>query len=274
MLHPGKKFRRRPTFSAVVVSVIFAAVSLSVAFADDVQTKVREAVQILSTSAETQTDRVLSALDLIRACPQTEALPALAKYLDDSMPARRRAAIYALQMTPWDEPKPAFEPLRKLLKHEEEMTRGMAAMALASLGDADSLDTLVKIMQQDPSAFVQRCAAFALGELGLQKAKPELEKAAKSNDGMVAANARNALERLAFLESNAKLEGPAAKARQGVWLISGSTIYQEARLRRADDLIRQCPEEQRNELLERWSKSDSMAIRNSVQLAQQRLEEK
>ncbi len=236
-----------------------------------VQRDIEEAVLIVSKSTEAQTAQLQSAFALVKQHPNSEALTELATWLDTKSNTERRAAVYILQMISWNNPSPAFEELRKLLSHEEAMTRGMAAMTLASLGDKASYANLKRILDTDPDGYVRRCAAWALGELKDERALDDLKKASADLDPSVKANALNATERLTFLKENSSISGDEKHLIDGIWLISGSTLQQTERLERAMKMIAKCPEPQRGELLKKLEASKLAAIRNSTLYAQGKL---
>ncbi len=234
---------------------------------------VKEAVQLVSTSTEYDTAKIQRAFDLVKKHPQGDALNALTTWLDSRSATQRRAAVYTLQMVSWDDARPAFAKLRGLLSHSEALTRGMAAMALASLGDKESYENIKNMLAGDSDAYVRRCAAWALGELDDERALDSLRKAAADADPNVRANAENAVQRLTFRMEHKDVRGDAEHVISGIWLISGSTMQHAERLDRAMRLIRACSEPQRGELLQRLVNSKSEAIRNSAALALQRLKE-
>ena len=91
---------------------------------------------------------------------------------------------------------PAVEPLKKLRSHDEEFTRGMAAIALGGKGIKSSFSDLSKMTTGDNSPYARRCAAYALGLLGQSEARPILQKALTDSDTNVRNNAKGALEML------------------------------------------------------------------------------
>jgi len=230
---------------------------------------IAKAIDTLSTTAETQMDRTSDVFKSVKALPNKAALSALCSWLSNETATKRRSAIYIIQMLTWDDPAPAFPPLRKLLKHEEAETRGMAAMALASQGDTASHKAIVDMMKADASAYTRRAAAWAVGEFGDVKGVEPLRAAASDPDPNVAANANNALDRIAFLTANKTATGDAAKVVRGIFLIAGSTPSQAERLQHARNLIESANAGVRETILTQAAKSDSQAIRNSVVFARQ-----
>jgi HEAT repeat protein len=228
------------------------------------------AIDLLSTTNEAKVSGVLEAVEFIQRHPNEQALAALIPYLDDPEPTRRRAAVYFIQMIPWDDGRPAFPALRQLLTHSEALTRGMSGMALASLGDDKSFDALATMLEQDDDPYARRCAAWALGELKNQKALDRLQKALNDSDPTVAANAHNAIERLRFRQEFQNVTGPAKAVYEGVWLISGSHILMETRLSRAVAMIRSVAEPIRKPILEKLRSSKLEAVKNAALLARSR----
>ena len=254
-----------------VLLFVCAVASTTDPAAADVNKDVAAAIDLLSKSTETQVAQVLQVFDLIRQHPKQQSLAALVAYLQDPEPTRRRAAIYAIQMLPWDDASPAFPRLHKLLTHSESLTRGMAGMALASLADVNSYGSLVKMLESDDDPYARRCAAWSLGELRNQKAMVHLETALSDTNTLVKSNAQNGIERLRFLREFQDVTGRTRSVYEGIWLISGSTIHQEDRINRALALIRSVDESVRQPILEKLKSSKSPSVRNSTLLALSRI---
>ena len=69
--------------------------------------------------------------------------------------------------------------------------------------------------------------------------KPSHIKAALTDENaLVKANSQNAIDRLTFLRDHADASGDEAKIVRGVWLISGSVMFQKQRIDRAVAMIR------------------------------------
>ena len=237
----------------------------------DVDKDINAAIDIISTSTEMQAFRMCQAFELIRRHPGQESLKALVARLDDSKPTRRRAVIYAFNMLPWDDGSPAFVPLRKLLTHSETLTRGMAGMALASLGDIESYDALVKMLEGDSDPYPRGCAAWALGELKKQEAVGHLQKALGETNRFVTSAAQIAIERLAFLREYQDVSGEAKSVYEGVWLIAGSEVWYEGRLNRAMAMIRSANESVRGAILTKLKSSELQSVKGAAFLASCRL---
>ena len=256
--------------TSVVLTVLFLCGGASVCDsvpAADVAEDVAAAIELLSQTAETQTVRVIEAMELIQLHPNKEALAALIPYLDDPEPTRRRSAVHFMQSLSWDDASPAFPALRKLLTHSEALTRGMSGMALASLGDDESFDAMVKMLEDDDDHYACRCAAWALGELKNQNAVDHLKNALSDSPAQVKANAHNAIERLSFRQEFQDVTGPAKSVYEGVWLISGSNAVMKTRLNRAVGMIRSVDESVRNPILEKLKSSELASVKNSAAFA-------
>jgi HEAT repeat protein len=148
----------------------------------------------------------------------------------------------------------------------------MSAMALAGLGDGESFEDLVSMLETDDDPYARRCAAWALGELKNPKAASHLKKALSDENALVKANAGNAIERLSFRREFQNVTGPAKSVYEGVWLISGSVIHQEDRINRAIAMIRSADESVRQPILEKLKSSKLPSIRNSALLALSRIQ--
>lgn len=237
----------------------------------DVQKNVEQAINSLSTTSEFERDKIKTVFDLIKAQPNKEALSELSKWLTNDVATKRRSAVYILGALPWLDASPAFPPLRDLLKHDEQMTRGMAALTLAALGDSASHEAFARMMREDSDPYARRCAAWALGELGDSKALEPLQAALSDKDPMVVSNAQNAIERLTFLGGYKDATGNAQQVVRGLWLISGSTPWDTERLDRALALIQNAAPSVRDEILKEAAASSMTAIKNSAQLAMEKL---
>jgi uncharacterized protein (TIGR03067 family) len=243
-----------------------------VSLADEaVKKDVGAAVAILSTTPETQSDRVAEALAMIKRHEQDQALAELIGWLGAAKATQRRSAVYIIQLLAWEDPAPAWPHLRRLLSHSEGLTRGMAAMTLATTKDVQSYAEVAALMEDDKDPYVRRCAAWAVGEFGDRKALEDLKKALADENALVKANAQNGIERLTFLREHADAKGDAATVVRGIFLISGSAILQKERIDRAVGMIRSAQEPTRSETLDQLQQSSSQAIRNSASLASQRL---
>lgn len=230
-----------------------------------VDEQIRKVIDELSTTAETEVDRVNAVFALVKAQPNAEALKALIPWLANDEPTKRRSAIYIIQMLEWADASPAFEALRGLLvAGQETLTRGMAAMALASQGDAVSYDTILELARNDGDPYVRRCAAWALGEFGDGKALEPLQEIAKNKEPFVAANAANATERLTFLSEHQEATGDAAQVVQALFIVSGSTLQHQERLRRAQSLASSADPAIREAVFTAAKEGSSQAIKNSV----------
>ncbi|HOZ49400.1 MAG TPA: HEAT repeat domain-containing protein [Candidatus Hydrogenedentes bacterium] len=240
----------------------------------DVQKTVQLAIGILSQTSDLEVEKVQNVLELIRALPNRPALSALCEWLEDDTATKRRSAIYILGALSWEDADSSFPPLRALLSHEEAMTRGMTALALAMLGDKESYGALVNMMRDDKDAYARRCAAWALGELGDPKALEPLQAALQDPDPNVKRNAQNAIERLTFLDEHAEAAGDARQVVRGIWLVAGMPPkavppggLAVARRERGLAWIRSAEPSVRKTILDEAASSSSEAIRTSAQYA-------
>lgn len=168
---------------------------------------IAEAVATISQSAEGD-PRVADALAKLRAVPEPQAVTGLISYLDSTQDTVRRAAIYILWRGNFKDITPAIAPLQKLLDHSEDLTRGMAALALGQNKAGASLEALMKMARKDKSGYARRCAAYALGLLGDGRAEPALKAALNDTEVMVRNNAQAALD---MLKATKSLSPPASK---------------------------------------------------------------
>jgi HEAT repeat protein len=128
--------------------------------------------------------------------PEPKVVSGLVSYLESSKNTIRRSAIYALQNGGFADIAPAAAALQRLLMHQEDLTRGMAALALGQNHVKESFETLAKMTREDSSGYARRCAAYALGLMGDPRAEPTLQAALNDAEAMVRNNAQAALAML------------------------------------------------------------------------------
>jgi beta-lactamase regulating signal transducer with metallopeptidase domain len=160
---------------------------------------VEQAVMTISTCAETD-PQVKQSLKSLQGLDENAVAKELVKFLDSGKNTIRRSAIYILWKGDFKSIKPAELYLLNLCSHEEEYTRGMAALALGTRKVEPAFDTLCNMTLNDSSAYARRCAAYALGLMGNPKGKDVLEKARKDSDFNVRNNAEAALTMLSQAE--------------------------------------------------------------------------
>ena len=156
---------------------------------------IRQAITTLSQSVETD-PRAGEAVEKLRSVELSALLAGLRPYLDSTTNTIRRSAIYALWKGGFADIKPLVPPLQKLLTHDEDLTRGMATLALGQNRVAASFDALTTMLKEDTSGYARRCAASALGLLGDPRAVSALKAALKDTDPLVSQNSQSALEML------------------------------------------------------------------------------
>lgn len=163
---------------------------------EGVKSSVKEVVDIISTCTEQDTEKIKSAFALLKDFPQEQVLEELIVYLDSDTPKIRRAAIVTIYKNEWDNYEKAVEPLIDLLSHKEDLTRGMAAIALGELKVHRAFNQIAELLESDGSSYARRCAAHALGAIGNKKAIPYLKRALNDPNELVRNNAKHALELL------------------------------------------------------------------------------
>jgi HEAT repeat protein len=156
---------------------------------------IAQAIRIISQCTESD-PRVAEAMTKLRSVPPAQLIPGLLPYLDSSTNTIRRSAVYVLWKGDFTDLAAAAGPLKELLTHPEDLTRGMAALALGQHRTSESFDALARMTREDQSGYARRCAAYALGLLGDSRAEPILKAALSDPEAMVAANAKAALELL------------------------------------------------------------------------------
>ncbi|MHC4737504.1 MAG: HEAT repeat domain-containing protein [Planctomycetota bacterium] len=156
---------------------------------------VEKAVKTISICAEGDA-RVDAAMAKIKNLDESAVLSELKKYLTSEEDTIRRSAVYVVWQGEFSNIDTAVAELEKLCSHEEDLTRGMAGLALGQNKALSSFTILEKMTLDDPSGYARRCGAYALGLIGDTRAKPILEKALKDPDRLVQNNAEAALRML------------------------------------------------------------------------------
>jgi len=168
---------------------------------------VTRAVTTISTCAETD-PRIKEALESLSGLNEPAVVKELTKHLESEKNTVRRSSIYILWKGDFSKITAAEAGLKKLCKHEEGMTRGMAALTLGGRKINSSFQALCDMVLKDASPYARRCAAYALGLMGDHTARPVLEKALKDKNEFVSKNAETAL---AMLNSQARLPADVMK---------------------------------------------------------------
>lgn len=267
MVNEGWRSGRRCLFAAGFVSMMIVGTACTQE-PSGVKGEVYKAIKLLSVTNESQTEQVAQSFDYIKPLPNAEAMKYLCEWLSAKKATERRSAVHIITSLNWDDPSPAFEPLRKLLTHKEDTTRGMAALALGAIRDAGAYDALVRLLSEDPSGYTRRCVAFALGDMMNTDALVPLKAAKdKPDDPLVSGNIDNAVDRLTFLKENEAEEGKAKAVVEGIWIIAGTAPQQEERIERAMKCINSADEATRMQVYAKALESPSQFIRNSVMFA-------
>ncbi len=167
----------------------------------DVKAAVEKAVLTISTLAETD-PKVVESLELLQTLDESAVVANLVKYFDSDRNTIRRSAMYIVYKGGFDSIGPAVAALEKFCSHEEEQTRGMAALALGTYKVESSFDILGKMTLEDSSAYARRCGAYGLGLMGRVEAEPILEKALQDSDFNVRNNAEAALTMISQAAEN------------------------------------------------------------------------
>lgn len=168
---------------------------ISEVYPPDINKTVQKAVLTISSCTEADS-RVLPALNSLKGLDQNQVISEIAKYLDDDRATVRRSAIYILYKSEFENITAAEPKLLQLCSHQENMTRGMAALALGTMKVQASFETLKDMTLNHKDGYVRRCAAYALGLYGDKAALPTLEKALNDPDSMVKNNALAAITML------------------------------------------------------------------------------
>ena len=161
----------------------------------DVNMTVEKAVKTISTCAEGDA-RVDAAIATIKSFDESAVVNELRKYLTSEKDTIRRSAIYILWRGEFANIDTAIADLEKLCSHQENMTRGMAGLALGANKVTSSFAVLKKMTLDDKSGYARRCGAYALGLMGDTRAMPILEKALEDPDRLVQNNAEAAITML------------------------------------------------------------------------------
>jgi HEAT repeat protein len=155
--------------------------------------KVRSAIDIISTGTDGD-PKVAKALESLKDVDVSVVIAETSRGLTSDDDNTRRAAIYILWRGNLERIDPA--PLIQACKHKEDLTRGMAALALGENHAGAGEQTLIDMATKDPSHYARRCAAYALGLLGDPAVLPTLQKVKGDSDPAVAYNAKAAIKML------------------------------------------------------------------------------
>ncbi len=102
----------------------------------------------------------------------------------------------------------AVQTLCKILREDPSaLTRHEAAFTLGQLGYSSALKPLLEAMEKDPSPIVRHESAVALSSIGDTQSKPYLERATRDSDEEVRNSAIIALKYLTFLERRGRATG-------------------------------------------------------------------
>lgn len=169
---------------------------------------VRNAVRTISTCTEAD-PAVATSLRSLKGLSDDVIAEALIEHLGATEDVVRRAAIYVAWRGPMEQVHAALPKLRALMGHNEDLTRGMAALALGQRQDTESLSALQTMATDDRSGYSRRCAAYALGLLGDDRARSTLLRAMRDEDHLVRGNARRALTMLEQAKRSDQPQTPA-----------------------------------------------------------------
>ncbi|MGD2250882.1 MAG: HEAT repeat domain-containing protein, partial [Candidatus Methanofastidiosia archaeon] len=101
----------------------------------------------------------------------------------------------AIRLLSFIKPGDIIDSLVRDLEDEDRYVRGGAAYALGEIGDERAVDSLIKVLK-DEDRYVRREAAEALGEIGDERAVDSLIKVLKDEDSFVRREAAEALGKI------------------------------------------------------------------------------
>jgi tetratricopeptide (TPR) repeat protein len=215
-------FRNYSDQKAIVAKAQSAAVIIRAAMSEEeIQPIVQQAVAVLSSCKEDD-PRVAEALASLAGLDDEKVMKVLLPFMNSDQAPIRRAAIFIVWKGEFMLMDLVVPQLKNLCSHGEDLTRGMAAIALGTHRIESSFDVLAKMTADDPSGYARRCAAYALGALGLEAARPILERASADSDPLVIANARAALKALSDPTSDAAKLASEKLTRKGFEIYNAS----------------------------------------------------
>jgi HEAT repeat protein len=112
----------------------------------------------------------------------TDVLPVLIDLLQDSRPAARDHAAFALGLI---ESEQAIEPLARVLGDREARVRSRAVWSLGMIESARGVEPLLGVLDDDPDWRTRQQAAWALGMIESASAVAGLAEAAADDDARV-----------------------------------------------------------------------------------------
>jgi len=245
---------------------------------DVVSQDVKAALFLAIDGDLTKPESLAETYRLVEKHPPADTL----RLIVEALETHPRAALHLLTMLHWDHPEPALGPLRRLLVDkgppfqedrdgkglirvfrniDRGILRGEAAMALASLGDAESYDEFLEMVEKDPYPDARQHAAWALGELGRTEAIEPLKAIAQTlahdqESDIQSMIISGAVERLEFLRDHSGKDAATIAAARGVSRIAGWSEDQK-RAEPALSSLRALEPALRTKLLEAWGADES-----------------
>lgn len=168
---------------------------------EELKAIVEKAVLTISTCGETD-PRVKESLETLDGIVELNVVSELVNYLDSETATIRRSAIFILWRGGLSDISAAEGKLLELCEHEENFTRGMAALTLGEHRVANAYETLADMTLNDKDGYARRLGAYALGLFGDPKALPVLEQALQDSDDFVKQNAQAAITMLTKLNDS------------------------------------------------------------------------
>ena len=129
----------------------------------------------ISVMAETN-PQLPKVLESVKGLNQERVVAEAAKFLDSKEGNMRRAAIYILWRGEFSSVEPAAPQLLRLCEHEEDLTRGMAAITLGANHIAKSLPVLIKNDGRRSQRLRPALRGICVGPAGQQRGDRDAEK--------------------------------------------------------------------------------------------------
>jgi len=210
---------------------------VNVVFGTEPIMTVEEAVKTISVCAEGDA-RVGVAMENVKKLDESAVLSELKEYLASDEDAIRRSAVYILWQGEFSDITADVAELEQLCSHQEDLTRGMAGLAIGQNKVLLLFTALEEMTLNDPSGYARRCGAYALGLMGDARAIPILEKALNDSESLVRNNAKAALKMLELKSSEIDPIANNKKEAEGL-TAQGWKLWGQRKLAEAEDKFKE-----------------------------------
>ncbi len=159
------------------------------------ESTIRQHIETLNKSIEKKNDPMRNKMYFEFRLIEQDHPGIVAPFLIENLKSTQAGVPeYTAFILGWINDNRAIPPLMEMLKQSESQ-KIHAARALGFMRANESIDEIVALLK-DPSVYVRRDAAYALGLMGNDKANKSLKEAEQDSDEVVRFFATEALERI------------------------------------------------------------------------------